>query len=317
MKKIVAILLILISTKMGVSYADTTEPLTIRNFFLGSSPSADANLNQVLALLVGPQGVPGAAGVAGRDGFIGMNGQDGRDGLDGAPGIVGPQGLPGLAGIAGPAGAQGPQGARGVAGADGVSGSSGSDGTSTVAIVVAIGSQECSGRGGTKFVTASSTTFACNGAAGTGSGGSGGTTFTFGQGRVEIGTCDGDATVGFTFPTRWSGTDFFLNQVTVTGVDGRCIGADLKIYFQIKSTGTIFVPSSNYALGDTLICTHPLTASEPGLAANPASLTTNVFSVLATATCARTNSAGVSRPDMLLGDIGTRDLSDWVGFEIA
>lgn len=316
MKKIIAILLILTFTKMGVSYADTTEPLTIRNFFLGSSPSADANLNQVLALLVGPQGVPGPAGVAGRDGFIGMNGQDGRDGLDGAPGIVGPQGIPGLQGAPGATGPQGPQGARGPAGINGTSGASGSNGTSTLAIVVAVGTSECSGRGGTKFVTAESTTFACNGAAGTGSGGTGGTTFTFGQGRVEIGTCDSDATVGFTFPTRWSGTDFFLNQVTVTGVDGRCIGADLKIYFQIKSTGPIYVPASNYELGDNLICIHPLTASEPGLAANPTSLTANVFSVLATTTCTRTSAAGVARPNTLLGDIGTRDLSDWVGFEI-
>ena len=319
MKKIVAILLILIFTKMGVSYADTKEPLTIRNFFLGSSPSADANLNQVLALLVGPQGVPGPAGVAGRDGFIGMNGQDGRDGIDGAPGVVGPQGIPGVQGAIGPAGAtgpQGPQGPQGPRGATGATGASGSNGTSTLAIVVAVGTSECSGRGGTKFVTADATTFACNGAAGTGSGGTGGTTFTFGQGRVEIGTCDGDATVGFTFPTRWSGTDFFLNKVTVTGVDGRCIGADLKIYFQIKSTGPIYVPSSNYSLGDNLVCTHPLTASEPGLAANPATLTTNAFSLLATSNCARTSAAGAARPSILLGDIGTRDLSDWVGFEI-
>jgi hypothetical protein len=316
MKKTLAILLILIFTKMGVSYADTTEPLTIRNFFLGSSPSADANLNQVLALLVGPQGVPGPAGVAGRDGFIGMNGQDGRDGLDGAPGIVGPQGLPGLQGATGAPGAQGPPGARGATGADGAPGANGTNGTSTLAIVIAVGSPECSGRGGTKFVTGGLTTFACNGAAGTGSGGSGGTTFTFGQGRVEIGTCDSDATVGFTFPTRWSGTDFFLNQVSVSGVDGRCIGADLKIYFQIKSTGPIYVPSSNYALGDNLVCTHPLTASEPGLAANPSTVTTNVFSLLATATCTRTSAGGATRPSILLGDIGTRDLSDWVGFEI-
>ena len=47
MKKLLAILLILTFAKMGVAYADTNQPLTIRNFFLGSSPSADANLNQV------------------------------------------------------------------------------------------------------------------------------------------------------------------------------------------------------------------------------------------------------------------------------
>jgi hypothetical protein len=309
MKKLVAILLILTFAKMGVAYADTNQPLTIRNFFLGSSPSADANLNQVLALLVGPQGKPGAAGVAGRDGFIGMNGQDGRDGIAGAPGPIGPQGIQGARGLPGAAGADG---ARGPAGATGATGAT------VLAVVVATGTSECSGNGGTKFVTAGATTYACNGVAGSGgSGGSGGTTFTFGQGRVEIGTCDADATVGFTFPTRWSGTDFFLNQVRVTGIDGACIGATLKIYFKIKTSGTIFVPSSNYSLGDILICSHGLTSSEPGLAANPTTLTTNTFAVTSSKSCARTNSSGSAASDVLLGDIGTRDLSDWVGFEIS
>jgi len=316
MKKLAAILVILTFAKMGVSYADTNQPLTIRNFFLGSAPSADANLNQVLALLVGPQGKPGPAGVAGRDGFIGMNGRAGKDGIDGAPGPIGPQGIQGIQGIQGE---QGVRGLTGAAGADGVSGPAGpvgASGSTVLAIVVSVGTSECNGNGGTKFVTAGSTTYACNGTAGGGSGGSGGTTFTFGQGRVEIGTCDGDATVGFTFPTRWSGTDFFLNQVRVTGVDGACIGATLKLYFKIKSTGTIFVPSSNYALGDTLICSHALTSAEPGLAPNPATLTTNVFTVTSNKSCSHTNSLGTSQPDILLGDVGTRDLSDWVGFEI-
>lgn len=316
MKKLVIILVILTFTKMGVAYADTDAPLTIRNFFLGSTPSGDANINQVLALLVGPQGEPGPVGVAGRDGFIGMNGEDGRDGIDGAPGSIGPQGIPGLSGAAGAQGVAGVAGARGPAGPAGASGASGASGATVLAIVVANGTSECSGNGGTKFVTAGSTTYACNGVAGSGSGGSGGTTFTFGQGQVQIGTCDADATVGFTFPTRWSGTDFFLNQVSVTGVDGACIGATLKLYFKIKTTGPIYVPSSNYALGDIVICEHPLTASEPGLGANPATLTTNAFAVASSVTCSRTNSSGASRPSIPLGDIGTRDLSDWVGFEI-
>ena len=312
MKKLVAILVILTFAKMGVAYADTNQPLTIRSFFLGTSPSADANLNQVLALLVGPQGTPGAAGVAGRDGFVGMNGQDGRDGIDGAPGPIGPQGIQGIQGERGLTGAAGADGARGPAGA------AGSSGATVLAVVVASGTSECSGNGGTKFVTAGTTTYACNGVAGSGgSGGSGGTTFTFGQGQVQIGTCDADATVGFTFPTRWSGTDFFLNQVKVTGVDGSCIGATLKLYFKIKASGTIFVPSSNYSLGDFVICSHALSASEPGLAANPATLTTNEFVVTSNKSCARTNSAGTAQPDIQLGDIGTRDLSDWVGFEIS
>jgi hypothetical protein len=315
MKKLVAILVILTFAKMGASYADTNQPLTIRSFFLGTSPSADVNLNQVLALLVGPQGTPGAAGVAGRDGFVGMNGQDGRDGIDGAPGPIGPQGTQGAQGVQGERGLTGPAGADG---ARGPAGAAGSSGATVLAVVVASGTSECSGNGGTKFVSAGTTTYACNGVAGSGgSSGSGGTTFTFGQGQVQIGTCDADATVGFTFPTRWSGTDFFLNQVKVTGIDGACIGATLKLFFKIKTSGSIFVPSSNYSFGDIVICSHPLSASEPGLAANPATLTTNEFAVTSSKSCARTNSSGSAQSDILLGDIGTRDLSDWVGFEIS
>lgn len=313
MKKLIAILVILTFTKMGVAYADTDQPLTIRNFFLGSTPAGDANLNQVLALLVGPQGEPGPVGVAGRDGFIGMNGQDGKDGIDGAPGPIGPQGIPGIAGATG---AQGVAGEPGSAGARGPAGPAGASGATVLAVIVATGTSECGGNGGTKFVTAGTTTYACNGVAGGGSGGSGGTTFTFGQGQVRIGTCDADATVGFTFPTRWSGTDFFLNQVSVTGVDGACIGATLKLYFKIKTTGPIYVPSSNYALGDIVICQHPLALSEPGLSETATALTTNTFAVLAAASCSRTNSSGAPRPSIPLGDIGTRDLGDWVGFEI-
>jgi hypothetical protein len=119
LKKVFALLLILTFAKMGVAYAETDQPLTIRNFFLGSTPSGDANLNQVLALLVGPQGVPGAAGVAGRDGFSGLNGINGMPGAPGPVGQTGPQGLQGLQGIAGPAGAPGPAGPAGPPGTGG------------------------------------------------------------------------------------------------------------------------------------------------------------------------------------------------------
>jgi len=296
-KKLLIIVLLLSLTRMGFAYADSNQPITIRNFFLGSTPSSNSNVNQVLALLVGPRGVPGPAGVAGRDGFVGMNGQDGKDGLPGAPGPVGPQG---------PAGAIGPQGP---AGAPGVVG------TTVLAVAIAEGTSECSGLGGSKFVTGGTTTYACNGSSG--SGGSGGTTFTFGQGRVQIGTCDGDAEVGFTFPTRWSGEDFFLNRVSVSGVDGRCIGATLKIYLKIKSSGTIFAPSVGYGLGDVLVCSHDLLASEPGLGANPTTRTDNQFSISGSSTCSHTDSSGNSLASIQLGAISTRDLGNWVGFEIS
>ena len=94
MKKFAVILLVLSLTRIGVAYADSTNSSDSQNYFFGTKSAAE-NLNQVLALLVGPKGDPGPAGVAGKDGLIGMDGKDGvdgkdgRDGLDGAPGAVG------------------------------------------------------------------------------------------------------------------------------------------------------------------------------------------------------------------------------------
>ena len=106
-------LAILILSRVGVAYGADLAPNGIQNFFLGTSNTNGSNLNQVLALLVGPAGPPGAAGVAGRDGFIGLNG------VDGMPGAPGPVGQPGPAGPAGPAGATGAQGPIGPVGPTG------------------------------------------------------------------------------------------------------------------------------------------------------------------------------------------------------
>ena len=63
MKKFAVILLVLSLTRIGVAYADSTNTTNSQNYFFGTK-SAAANLNQVLALLVGPKGDPGPAGVA-------------------------------------------------------------------------------------------------------------------------------------------------------------------------------------------------------------------------------------------------------------
>lgn len=122
-KKVIFILLVISLTRIGVSYADANSPLTSNKYFFGTktSPANVNQLNQVLALLVGPRGKPGVAGVAGRDGMVGARG------LTGAPGpvgLTGPQGPAGPAGPAGGAGPAGPQGERGLPGRDGVGGSS-------------------------------------------------------------------------------------------------------------------------------------------------------------------------------------------------
>ena len=147
MKKFSFFLIVLLLTRVGSTYAspDTTKGLDVQNFFLGGGATSNVNVNQVLALLVGPSGKPGAAGVAGKDGFVGMNGQDGKDGLPGAPGPIGPQGVAGAPGAVGPVG---PAGA------------------SVASVILNPGDPNCA-YGGSKFIIGDgSATFACNGAPG-------------------------------------------------------------------------------------------------------------------------------------------------------
>jgi len=106
MKKTVFFLILLIFSRIGVSYAAGTNPIAIGDFFTGNNIAnmSEANINQVLGLLVGPAGAPGPAGVAGQNGFNGLNGINGLPGAPGATGATGP---------AGPAGAPGEKGKDG------------------------------------------------------------------------------------------------------------------------------------------------------------------------------------------------------------
>jgi Collagen triple helix repeat (20 copies) len=90
----------------------------------------------------------------------------GAKGAKGAQGDAGPAGPAGAKGDAGPAGAKGDAGPAGPAGPQGDKGANGTNGTSVVASTENTGTGNCSGRGGSKFVTGSTTTFACTGAKG-------------------------------------------------------------------------------------------------------------------------------------------------------
>ena len=128
MKKMTLFLAILIFSRIGIAYGADLAPNGLQNFFLGSTNASAGNINQVLALLVGPAGPPGPVGVAGRDGFVGMNGVDGMPGAPGATGEAGPQGaqgVPGVQGLPGATGATGPQGVAGATGAQGPAGPAG------------------------------------------------------------------------------------------------------------------------------------------------------------------------------------------------
>jgi len=128
MKKAAFFIAFLAFTRIGFSLGFSEAPVGIGNFFLGQPAIQDSNLNQVLGLLVGPNGQPGVSGYSGANGKDGLNGLDGKPGANGASGangapgqagaqgaqgLAGPAGIPGVAGAAGPAGASGPAGAAG------------------------------------------------------------------------------------------------------------------------------------------------------------------------------------------------------------
>jgi hypothetical protein len=299
-------------TGVGATFAAGTDNDNIQNFFLGNAPATSGDLNQVLALLVGPQGPPGPAGVAGKDGFVGLNGQDGRDGIDGAPGITG---------AAGAAGAQGPAGAPGA---------------SVAVVALQVGDVNCP-IGGSKLVDASGAeTFICNGrpglpgaagatgatgatgAAGAdgapGSGGSGNGT-RYGVGSLGIGACD-DA-VEVELKHLFAGGQFTMNQVLISGIANACAVAapaapyKLKVWLTIRATGALFGSGAGTAFigGDEIRCEKDITTAAWSGGSNA-----RVMSIDASHSCVNmTANRGVAPT---LNSMSARDLADYVGFEI-
>ena len=320
MKKVVFFLLILTFARVGGAYGGNNSEASIQDFFLGNSANGGTNLNQVLALLVGPQGAPGVAGVAGADGFVGMNGQDGKDGLEGAPGPVGPAGATGPAGPAGPAG-------------------------ESVSVVPFTGASGNCTDGGTKFIAADGTTsFACNGvglvgpagapgAAGaqgtqgvpgipgppgeSGGGGSGGGTG-FGAGTLPIGTCDDAVNLNFTH--QFNGREFLLTGLTIANLNGACNGQTLHVYLNIRSSGALYL-SGNYVASDVIDCEFQISDLAAGdtnsrklkdVGDNPNDLTMLLGS------CANKGLNGESAGNPIaFNQISARDLDTTFGFQIA
>jgi hypothetical protein len=300
-------------TGVGVTFAAGETNDNIQNFFLGNAPATSGDLNQVLALLVGPAGPPGAAGVAGKDGYVGLNGQDGRDGIDGAPGV---------AGEPGPAGAPG---------------------ASVAVVALPVGDVNCP-IGGSKLVASNGNeTFVCNGRPGlpgaggatgatgatgpagpagpagaAGTGGSGNAN-RFGVGALGIGACD-DA-VSVELKHLFTGGQFTMNQIVVSGLDDDCASTPpaaatvLKVWLTVRSTGALYgsgsVTGSNYAYtaGDVIRCEKDITTS-----AWTGTTDARVMTIEGTHTCINTTSNLTVVPR--LNSLSSRDLADYVGFEI-
>lgn len=299
-------------TGVGVTFAAGENNDNIQNFFLGNAPATSGDLNQVLALLVGPTGPPGAAGVAGADGFVGLNGQDGRDGLDGAPGIAGAQGA------------------------------SGTPGASVAVVALQVGDVNCP-IGGSKLVDASGAeTFICNGrpglpgtAGGTGAtgatgpagatgatgaagtGGSGNGT-RFGVGSLGIGACDDNVNVELKH--LFSGGEFKMDKVEVSGLADACAVSapatayKLKVWLTVRSSGALFGTGANTAFigGDEIRCEKDITTAWSG------TLNNRLISINATDVCVNMTAVAANRgtPAPTLNSLSARDLADYVGFEI-
>ena len=291
-------------TGVGATFAAGTENDNIQNFFLGNAPATSGDLNQVLALLVGPQGPPGAAGVAGKDGFVGLNGQDGRDGIDGAPGV---------------AGAQGPAGATGA---------------SVAVVALQVGDANCP-IGGSKLVDSSGAeTFICNGRPGhpgtagatgatgatgargaTGAAGGGGGGTGYGVGSLGIGTCDADVTVELKH--LFAGGQFTMNQIVVSRINDACEALapatpkKLKVWLKIRSTGALFGSGAGTTFfgGDEIRCEKEITTS-----AWSGGLDARIMSIDAAHSCV--NMTPTRTLPVTLSSISARDLAESVGFEI-
>ena len=229
-KQLLILLTIFSLSGIGITYAASATGNDIQNFFLGNAPLQSSNLNQVLALLVGPKGPPGVAGVAGRDGIIGMNG---LNGLDGAPGATGPAGA------------------------------------SVAVVALQVGDVNCP-IGGSKLIAGDGTmTYVCNGRPGApgangarGADGAAGTaghtnpldTTTAGQGFINLNTCD--TSVRPSFSRSFTGTSFAMKSIIIANLSDACIGKNLKISLTIADTVT--VTGHGYVAGDLISYILPL-----------------------------------------------------------
>jgi len=229
MKKLTFFVLLLLFTRGLTFYAggnNQEAPFQFDNLLLGYEIAANDNLNQVLAVVVGPRGVAGPAGVAGKNGFVGINGRAGRDGIPGAPGPIGPggpigpAGSVGMIGATGPAGAQGAQGPQGPQGPSGAAGGPGAAGAAVAVISLAPGDTNCRA-GGVKLISGNgSVAYVCSGSAAASLGG----------GSAEIATCDSAVDLGMLSHFDANDRRFILDGIRVSGLSSTCTGRRLEIF---------------------------------------------------------------------------------------
>lgn len=270
------VLLLILLKNLGLVALPQTQVSTNKTGSGSSSNAGSGNLNQVLALMVGPQGPPGPAGIAGTDGFIGLNGYTGKDGIPGAPGQVGEQG---------PIGPEGKQGIQGIQGVQGIQGLQGQQGSGVAVISLSSNSSATNydatcPTGGTKFVASDGTvSYACNG-----SGGSGGGSSSLGIGYTQVGTCDASVKISLASAYRSvyeggvAAQDFTMDAIVIDQLAGICDGQNLTAIMKIKNApiygGSNVSNVTTYYAGDAIECSMTLSLdANSGNDANSVSLT--------------------------------------------
>lgn len=294
MKKAAFLLIILSLMRIGVVYADAADNTAQNQDYFFGVKNASSNLNQVLALLVGPAGIPGPAGVAGKDGLIGMNGEPG---LPGAPGAAGRDGVGVLA-----------------------TAFTGAQGTCTA--------------GGTRFVDAAgAVTYACNGAGGGGVGPAGpagpagpqgpagpagtGVGIAFGNGKLGLGTCETDNEVFVGVQRKFTGDNFYFNRIQVgdSSTDGdlestNCGPYKFTVYFEISASPAVLTAGAPYTNGDLIACETTTNLNTYAGWANR--IADGIILTKNDLTCTKNDLASA----ITLEDISTSDFTGSIGFSI-
>ena len=320
MKKLAFLLIFLSVTRIGVAYAQESVANINGSFFFGtSSNSAGDVVNGVLALLIGPEGQPGLLGPAGQsaydvaraNGFTGteaqwlvsLTGSNGDSAYDIAVkegGFVGTK-EQWLQTLVGTPGASGGAGAAGVAGAG-------------VTVASEAAGANCS-NGGYRITSVTGVAYVCNGSNGTG-GGSGGGSIGYGAGEVSIGACTDTATVGVA--AQFNGSDFVMENLTVSGLTNNCAGKTFNFYYAIDSnTATVLKnPAGVYTHGDRIKCTleYPATTATKVPAVGVWGTTPNPQLTITSANSVCRVVGGST--DFDIDKISTADYTNKIAFEI-
>lgn len=317
MKKLAFLLIFLSVTRIGVAYAEESVANINGSFFFGtSSNSAGDVVNGVLALLIGPEGKAGLLGPAGKSAYEvakanGFNGTEAQW-LVSLTGSNGDSAYDIAVKEAGFVGTK-EEWLRSLIGTPGASGGAGAAGAG-VTVVNEPSGANCA-NGGYRLTSATGVAYVCNGSNGTG-GGSGGGSIGYGAGEVSIGACTDTATVGVA--AQFNGSDFVMENLTVSGLTSTCAGKTFNFYYAIDSNTatTLKNPAGVYTHGSRIKCTldYPATTATKvpavgvwGSAPNPQLTITSANSV-----CRVVGGA----TDFDIDKISTADYTNKIAFEI-